>query len=165
MWRITLTDADLADATATAKMAIAEAVSMNRNDYNARPMEKMLDDRVKGKMGEKAASRLLGVPATPSRARFVLRPDLINGAEVRATNYEHGVLYLYPRDKDDDDFILCIGEFPHYRLAGWINCARGKAIGKFSTRWQSHYEVEQHYLDTIEDLLAKWARDKERAVP
>jgi hypothetical protein len=46
--------------------------------------------------------------------------------EVRATEHQDGHLLVYPSDRDDAWFVLAIGHFPEFRIAGCIKALDAK---------------------------------------
>lgn len=52
--------------------------------------------------------------------------DIGLGHQVRHTTHQNGCLILHPEDHPTDCFFLVIGQFPVYRLAGWIIAEEGQ---------------------------------------
>lgn len=59
------------------------------------------------------------------------KADVGRNVEVRQTRYSDGLLVLKSFDHLERLFILAIGRFPSYRLAGWIPGSDGAAAGTF----------------------------------
>jgi hypothetical protein len=90
-----------------------------------RTMRDRWADSIHGMMGEIALARALGLPWTPGGIE-VTRGDVANKLEVRATERLSGHLLIYPNEADASIFVLMIGHYPQFRIAGSITAADAK---------------------------------------
>ncbi len=58
------------------------------------------------------------------------KADVGQNVEVRQTRYSDGLLVLKSFDHFERIFILAVGRFPSYRLAGWIHGSAGIRAGR-----------------------------------
>lgn len=107
-------------------------------------------EKIQGTIAEYVVSLALELPWRPIKP---VRGADLPGVEVRSTEHERGCLILHPSDDDDKAFVLVIGQYPRYRVAGWI-VAR---LGKTPDHWreqarQAAFFVPQPALAPIETL-------------
>lgn len=91
------------------------------------PGMSFVDLMAQGFGAEKAVSVWSGLPWNEGKRG---KPDVGKNVEVRQTKYSDGLLVLKSFDHLARIFILAIGRFPTYYLAGWIPGAEGVAIGR-----------------------------------
>ena len=109
-------------------------------------------DSIHGMMAEMAVAKYLGVTWTPG-AQAVKRGDVAEAIEVRATEHENGHLLVYDSDSDAAPFVLAVGHFPCFYLAGWLygaDCEQQRY-------WQRDkdppcYWVQQNHLMDVQVL-------------
>jgi hypothetical protein len=112
-------------------------------DYNTR-----LRNTIDGLLAEVAVSRAFGCPWTPGGVE-ISKGDVDDTLEVRHTKYQNGHLLIYSGDPDEAPFILVVGSYPKFRLAGWIQGAEGKQKGEWKGSVTPCYWVSQADLRAI----------------
>lgn len=90
------------------------------------PGRSIEDVVVQGLGAELAVASYLGLPWNEGKRT---KADVGHNVEVRQTRYEDGLLVLKSFDHLERVFILAVGHFPTYRLAGWIRGYTGTAAG------------------------------------
>lgn len=103
--------------------SMTRKASRDKSGSGRRTIRDQWADAITGALAEQAACAALGVPWRPSsRGRTI--PDAV-GAQIRSTEHPGGHLLIYRediRDWREWPFILVIGAWPYYKLAGWITC-------------------------------------------
>ena len=77
----------------------------------------------------------------------------VGDVEVRHTKYTSGKLLLHDRDRDEAVFVLVVGKYPRYRIAGWLTAGEGKRpelVEEYDGR--SAYFVPQTELHSIDSI-------------
>jgi len=69
---------------------------------------------------EMVVSRFLSIPWVDSAGSYKNRADVGEIHEVKNTSWDQGQLIISAKDRDGDIAWLVIGEFPKYRIAGYI---------------------------------------------
>lgn len=128
--RVRLSPEEAFAATNAGLLEIVRKVSRGRDiDHGGRslrPMRVRIADAIHGKMAEFAGARCLGRAWTPGGAD-ISTGDVDDRVEIRGTEHEHGHLLLYERDREiaHREFVLMVGNYPDFRLAGWIVGSEG----------------------------------------
>ena len=126
---IKLVAEDVWCAVSVATMQMLRKIAKERNgDHGAtsdRGMRQRWADGIHGAMAEIALARALHLEWTPG-GKLVTHGDVANRLEVRATERENGHLLIYPNDADESLFVLMIGHYPVFRIAGCILAAAAK---------------------------------------
>ena len=110
-------------AASVATLQMVRKIANGRNgDHGGRSLRSMRErwaDVIHGLMGEIALARTLNLPWTPG-GMFVSCGDVANKLEVRATEYQSGHLLIYDSDPVESPFVLMIGHYPQFAIAGGI---------------------------------------------
>lgn len=131
---------------------LRNARNITRQQYNAHGLAgDGYNEAVAGAVAEYVVALALGVPwraLTPLGA-----PDVTDRVEVRSTHHKHGRLILYPRDPSEKAFVLVVGCYPAYTVAGWLWAHEGKRADYWNPEArQPTYFVPQTALQPIETL-------------
>ena len=109
---------------------------------------------IEGALGEMAVAKVLDRCWSGQLGKW--RADDVGEYQVRTASNPHDRLNLHEDDSDTAAFILCIGQAPAYRLAGWIEGANGKQ----KEHWKdptgndrAAFFVPQARLKSMESLL------------
>lgn len=123
---VVLDPAEMAIATLVASIRQAQNLSLGRRDAFGASFAPGdgLRLHLEGAAGELAVAKFLGRYWNGSLGQ--MRAGDVGQVQVRTTKHQNGCLILHPSDRDDDVFILAIGEAPTLRLAGWIRGRDGK---------------------------------------
>lgn len=125
--RLTAEDAMCASAVATMQMLrkVAKDRGGDHGATSGRGMRERWADGVHGAMAELALSRALHLEWTPG-GMTVSHGDVANKIEVRATERATGHLLVYRADPSDALFVLMIGHYPTFRVAGCMLASDAK---------------------------------------
>ena len=106
---------------------------------------------IEGALAEWAASKALG-KHWPGKGQ--MRGDDIGGLQVRSTAHLGGHLMLHKTDKDEDLFILMIGQASEWHPTGWIRGKSGKQQQWWRTDMRSPcFMVPQEELRDMVELI------------
>lgn len=119
-------------AASVATLQMVRKVANNRNHDHGylakRGMRERWADTLHGMMGEIALAHALDLPWTPGGMN-VSRGDVAHRIEVRATEHPNGHLLIYDDDDRDRVFVLMIGHYPVFRIAGGMIAADARNGG------------------------------------
>ncbi len=120
--------------------------------HSRRGQRKRWADTIHGLMAEMALAKALQITWTPGGTR-VTTGDVGDKIEVRATEHPAGHLLVYPKDSDAAPFVLMVGHFPEFRIAGWVYGREAK----HSDYWRDDKDppcfwVPQRVLGSIKTL-------------
>lgn len=73
---------------------------------------------IEGAIGEAVVAKLMDKWWSGSLGNWQAAD--VGNLQVRTTKHKDGRLIVHPKDKDNDVFILVVGEAPTYDVAGWI---------------------------------------------
>jgi hypothetical protein len=145
MTTITLSAEAAISAASVATLQILRKIAKQRNgDHGGRSdrgMRERWADGIHGSMAEVALSQALNLAWTPGGMR-ISRGDVGNMLEVRATEHLGGHLIVYEDDADESLFVLMIGHFPSFRIAG---CMLGKSA-KQQQWWRQDKDPASYWV-------------------
>ena len=112
---------------------------------------------IEGALAEMAVVKVLRQPWTGSIPNGEFKgADVGDKVQVRSTRYADGCLILYPNDYDAHLYVLCVGAYGTYRLAGWVSGSAGKDarywMGDGVKQWPAFF-VPQKALRPIRELM------------
>jgi len=84
-------------------------------------------DGVHGCLAELAVCKAMRCLWTPGGSD-ISKGEVGGVVEVRATEHQNGNLLIYPSDDDGSWFVLAVGHYPEFRIAG---CIRGRDAKRF----------------------------------
>lgn len=126
---VTMTAEDAISAASVATLQMVRKIAKQRNgDHGGRSERGMRErwaDGIHGSMAEIALSHALNLSWTPG-GMHISHGDVGNKLEVRATEHSNGHLLVYHADADDSLFVLMVGHYPLFRIAGCILGAAAK---------------------------------------
>jgi hypothetical protein len=96
-----------------------ESISEGRKDTYGEPGHPW-EAHIEGAMAEMAFAKALNLFWGPSVGRFHNDKGDVAGWEVRWTPHKSGHLLVYDRDRDEAPYVLVVGRFPLYKVAGHI---------------------------------------------
>jgi hypothetical protein len=117
---------------------------------------------IEGLLAEAAVAKALNLWFSPITGELDTHlGDVAPGIQVRSTRHGYdktniGNLLIHDSDKDDDRFILVVGSYGKYRIAGWIHGRDGKQEKwkrQHKGRWA--YWVQQENLKPFEPKTMK----------
>jgi len=104
-------------------MREVSAISNNRPDKGEMPRCPW-EGHIEGALAEMFVAKTLGVYWSGNLGDLQAADASV--LQVRSTKYPTGRLMLHPEDKDDDWFVLVIGDKGAYRIAGCLKAKDGK---------------------------------------
>jgi hypothetical protein len=144
---ILLTRAEIMEGALVGAMRRINGVMARRREVhfvNGREGDGWTSD-IEGALGEMALAKHLGRYWSDGSFRGGDVGDL----QVRTTAHERGHLLLYPHDRDDSLFVLVVGKYGQYRIAGQILGAAGKQ--------PEHWQEEKATYFVPQSVLARCA--------
>lgn len=91
------------------------------------------DIHIEGALSEVAAAKALNLWLDPSIGKQ--REEDLIGWNIRSTRYESGELRIEDYETDGK-FLLMIGSFDIWRVAGWCTAEDARSIGEFKVKKQ-----------------------------
>jgi hypothetical protein len=126
---VTMTAEDAISAASVATLQMVRKIAKQRNgDHGGRSDRSMRErwaDGIHGSMAEIALSHALNLSWTPG-GMHISHGDVGSKLEVRATEHSTGHLLIYKADNDASLFVLMVGHYPVFRIAGCIKGAAAK---------------------------------------
>lgn len=133
-WSITLSLDDVKRAAAESAAQLFRKAQQGRDSdhggQSKRGPAARLYDGFSGFLGEIAAARMLGLSWRPGGADVAYGD--IGKIECRTTHHRNGHLLIYRKEVEKvphSPFLHIVGEYPRYRLVGWIWAVEAQRLG------------------------------------
>jgi hypothetical protein len=127
------------------------AISANAQRTHGQPDNNRWEQDIEGCCAEVAVCKALGIYWTGAER---IRANDAGSFDVRYTPHPNGCLILHDEDPDRR-FVLVIGKYGVYRLAGWIDAVEGKVERFWGDKGHNRpaYWIPQdelHPMDTLD---------------
>lgn len=103
-------------------------------------------------LSEWAVARYYGFDFDPYESKRKIKADVGEIIEVKWTHWHDGQLIVHEYDRASDIAVLVTGQFPYYRLAGWIPVAVAKR-DRYKHHSQPNWWITQANLLPIDTLI------------
>lgn len=102
---------------------------------------------------EWAVAKYLEAPFDPFAMKKKIQADVGEIFEVKWTHWQDGQLIIHEYDRNSDIAILVTGQYPYYKLAGWIPVAVAKR-DRYRHHNQPNWWISQNNLMPIDTLVS-----------
>lgn len=101
---------------------------------------------------EWAVAKYYGFDFDPYKAKYKIEADVGKNLEIKWTHWSDGQLIIHEYDRNSDIAVLVTGNYPFYRLAGWIPVVIAKK-DRYRHHNQPNWWIAQHHLMPIDTLI------------
>lgn len=149
-------DEDKAYACYEAALKLSQEHNSNKNagHYNrAKGWFGGISEFAESILSEWAVAAYLGFDFDPYESKRKIKADVGEIFEIKWTHWADGQLIVHEYDRNSDIAILVTGQFPYYRIAGWIPVAVAKR-DRYRHHSQPNWWVSQNNLMPIDTLVS-----------